>query len=336
MTIVTEMKQIRTIRESQQKCSVCVESTGRTERTSVIVCDICTNWVCKDCANIDSKLLDFVLKNDLNYNYICGSCNDQIPKLKDLMKLSQKQMQLENDIVSMKADIAENKRLLSNQNSHEERLTKLEKIIEKNNMDDEEYPPLPAMNAETEKLKQDISSQKEKTTTIKSDLEEEKRKETIKMNLIIYGIPESENNVEDQMIADFNTLKDIYSDRVQLNSADFSSIIRLGKKNDKIRPIRITLLESQKRKEILTNNQGLRLESDEYEECRCRYNPGRHIHVNVTNDKTKQEREAEHTLREEMKARRRNGDDVIIRKGKIVDRYAPITHARWDIIRQNV
>ena len=335
MVIITDQKQVVALKESQKKCSVCEESAGRTERTSVIICDICTNWVCKDCANID-KLLDFVLKNDFTYNYICGSCNAQLPKLKDLMKIKHKQMEMENDIELMKADIEKNKQLLHKQNKHEERLTKLEKIIEKNNMDDEEFPPLLAINAETEKLKQDMSSQKEKTTTIKSDLEEEKRKEAIKMNLIIYGIPESENSIEDQMISDFNTLQEIYSDRLQLNVNDFSSIVRLGKKKDKIRPIRVTVIEAQKRKEILTNNQGLRLESEEYEECRCRNNPGRHIHINVTNDKTKQEREAEYELREELKARRNNGEDVIIRKGRIVDRFAPKTHARWDVIRQNV
>ena len=176
MVIITDQKQVVALKESQKKCSVCEESAGRTERTSVIICDICTNWVCKDCANIDKKLLDFVLKNDFTYNYICGSCNAQLPKLKDLMKIKHKQMEMENDIELMKADIEKNKQLLHKQNKHEERLTKLEKIIEKNNMDDEEFPPLLAINAETEKLKQDMSSQKEKTTTIKSDLEEEKEK----------------------------------------------------------------------------------------------------------------------------------------------------------------
>ena len=336
MPIITDKREINSLKETHKHCYKCEDGGGRNERSSIIICDICSNWICKECSGVDSKLLDLVVKNDLNYNYICIDCKNQLPQLKDLMQIAQKQMRMENEIVAMKADIEENKKSIKDYEDVKERLSKVEKILENNKLDNEEFPPLPAMNAATEQIRNQITSQQENTTWIKSNLEEEKRKEAIKMNLIIYGIPENENDIESQMKADFNTLQELYSDRVQLDVGDLSNITRLGRKSDKIRPLRITFVEMQKRKEILTNNKGLIMEDEEFKMCNCVKNPGKHIHINVTNDKTKLERELENTLREELKMRRSNGEDVTIRKGKIVNRNVQKTQARWDLVRQNV
>ena len=336
MPLITDKKQIASIKESQKTCLLCDEIGGRTERSSAIVCDICSHWVCRECANIEDKLLDFLVKNDLNYSHICKTCKDQIPQIKDLLKISQKQTQIESDIVNMKADIENNKQTLSKYEGMHQRLSNVESIIQNNKLD-QEFPVLPAINAATQKMQHEITTQQESTTKMQFNMEEEKRKEAIKMNLIVYGIPEQESTVEKQMIADFNVLQELYSDKVQLHADDVTSIVRLGRNTEgKIRPIRVTFNEIQKRREILTNNQGLRMEGDEFKLCKCKANPGKHQHINVTTDKTKQEREFENELREQIKVRRQNGEDVIIRKGKIVNRSLLDTHARWAVIRQNV
>ena len=336
MPLITDKKQIASIKESQKTCLLCDEIGGRTERSSAIVCDICSHWVCRECANIEDKLLDFLVQNDLNYSHICKTCKDQIPQIKDLLKISQKQTQIESDIVNMKADIENNKQTLSKYEGMHQRLSNVESIIQNNKLD-QEFPVLPAINAATQKMQHEITTQQESTTKMQFNMEEEKRKEAIKMNLIVYGIPEKESTVENQMIADFNVLQELYSDKVQLHADDVTSIVRLGRNTEgKIRPIRVTFNEIQKRREILTNNQGLRMVGDEFKLCKCKANPGKHQHINVTTDKTKQEREFENELREQIKVRRQNGEDVIIRKGKIVNRSLLDTHARWAVIRQNV
>ena len=141
------------------------------------------------------------------------------------------------------------------------------------------------------------------------------------------------------MMKDFTTLQQLYADRVELDKTDITSIIRLGKKKEnQIRPIRVTFCEIQKRKEILVNNIGLRLEGENHKQCNCKFNPGKHTHVivNITTDKTQQERDSENKLREEMKGRRSRGEDVTIKRGKIVNSNYQGTQARWAAISQNV
>ena len=58
-----------------------------------------------------------------------------------------------------------------------DRLAKIEQVIMSNKLDDEEYPPLVAINEATKKLQEEIYSQQETTEKISTDLEEEKRKE---------------------------------------------------------------------------------------------------------------------------------------------------------------
>ena len=71
--------------------------------------------------------------------------------------------------------------------------------------------------------------------------------------------------------------------------------------------------------------------------CECRTNPGKHLHVNVTTDKTKKEREDESILIQELKTRRAAGENVLIKKGKIVNRVQQRkAFARWAEVCQDV
>ena len=73
------------------------------------------------------------------------------------------------------------------------------------------------------------------------DKAEQRRRDTKKDSLIVYGIPEEHEDASEQMKADFTTLKNLYSNRVDITTADLSYISRLGDhKEDKIRPIKIT------------------------------------------------------------------------------------------------
>ena len=337
MPIISDKKQISTLKESQKLCLICNEGGGRSERSTIITCDICCFWVCKECAGMDTKLYDFLTSNNTDINFICTKCKGQLPKIKDLIAIEQKQAEMESEITQMKKDIEENKESLLQVKSMSKRLEKVEKIIQANKMEDEEFPPLVGFSEAAKKMQEAISSTQEKTLKLNSNIEEEKRREIRKSNLIVYGIPENEATAENQMKSDFLSLQELYSATVDLNASDFSNITRLGKKKDnQIRPIRFTFHDYQLRKEVLTNNKGLRYEGQQYDQCNCKTNPGRHIHINVTTDKTKQEREEENKLREMLQERRRNGENVTIKKGKIVKTDKQESQARWAVISQDV
>ena len=335
MPIITDKRQIVTIRENQKNCYHCQQSPGRNERSGAIICDICSHWICKDCSGIDETIYDLVVQNDINYTHICASCKDELPKIKDLIKVSQKQLQMEEEIAGMKKDIETNKQSLQRVSAFEERMVAIEQVIQTNKLDDVNYPRLPDIDATTRKLQEELFFQKEKTTKLNTNLEEDKRKAAKTQNLIVYGLQELHTKVIDQMKEDFSTLQNLYADKVQLTETDISSITRLGQKKDgKIRPIRVTFVDALKRREILVNNKGLKIEGQQYDLCECK-NAGKHIHINITNDKTQQERETENKLREELKQRRTDGEDVIIKKGKIVKRTSNEAHPRWAEVCQN-
>ena len=335
MPIITDKREVASSKERQNACIKCNQSNRRI--LSLTVCDVCANWICKDCTEIDEKIYEYVTNNNINYNFICASCTRELPKIKDLLKISQKQIEIEDDIIKMKAAIEKNEKVQKdNHENLEERLSSVEKLLEVNKLTDKEYPALPAIHEKTKEIQKELTTQQETTTKLNTDMEEEKRKSAKLLNLIVYGLPESEKSIEDQMKTDFSIIQGLYSDRVELDVKDISNLTRLGvKKPNQIRPIRISFHDAQKRKEILVNNQELRLEHDSYKLCECKSNPGKHIHVNITNDKTKQEREYENKLREDLKERRSKGEDVIIKKGKIVKKSTLEAHPRWAVISQD-
>ena len=335
MPIITERTQILQHKETQKTCFNCEQEPGRNERNAIIICDICEKWLCKGCAVIDEKLYEYVIQKNLAYNHICVSCKDEIPKIKDLIKMGEKQTQMQIDIDKMKADIDSNKKSIQKYESFESRLSDVEKVIVANKLNDMEYPPLIAINDVQKQIQKDLSTQAETTTKLNIDLEEKKRRDALSQNLIIYGLPERKTLVQEQMKADFDKIKELYTNRVELNETDISHITRLGvKKQNKERPIRITFVDLQKRRDVLVNNKNITIKEDQFDECKCK-NPGKHIHINITTDKTKQEQEQESKLREQLQNRRKNGEDVVIKKGKIVPRNAFEAYPRWAAICQN-
>ena len=167
------------------------------------------------------------------------------------------------------------------------------------------------------------------------DQEEQRNKEAKKLSLIVYGVPETPEDEAAQIKADFTTIKKLYADRVEINKEDFSDISRLGvKKTNQVRPIKLTFNSFEKRRKVLINNINLRLDADGENTCEydnCSTYPTNHVHIYVTTDKTKREREEEQKLREKLKERRDAGEEnIIIRKGKIVSKEArQNAHPRW-------
>ena len=340
MPIISDKKVLSAIKETQTFCKVCSKKPTRVER--IFICDVCSDWLCSDCSAVNEHLYELATKATVKINFVCSSCEEQLPKVRDLLKLSHRQEEMEKDIEQIKENISKNTASIHQQKitceCKEERLKKIEDLLQINQLDPEEFPNLPKMNAAAISLAEQLTSQKETTTKLNAKLHEqqelnaeEKRQAARAANLIIYGLPEEteSNNVREQMKNDFKNLQDLLAERIEIDTKDISDIRRLGTKKDKDRPLRITFRNQEKRKEILTNNLGLIINNDKYDVCPCKTYPGRHVHVNITNDKTRQQREIEAKLREELKERRKSGENVKIKQGKIVSRETPNAHPRW-------
>ena len=157
-----------------------------------------------------------------------------------------------------------------------------------------------------------ITRRREKNS-IQKVLEEQREEEILiekkKDSLIIFGMPEAETNErKEEMLEDYRKVEKIYETKVAINKDDFTYIGRLGiKTEDKVRPIKITLKDQKKRMELLTKNMNLKLLEN---------NASTNIYVST--DRTKQQREDDRLLREELKRRKVIDPNLVIRKNKIV------------------
>ena len=328
-------------KESQKFCKLCREESQYNKFATI--CDLCSNWICLDCSEIPEPLYTTIKESNPKLTFFCQTCSTELPRLREIMQLKQNQQQITKEVNTLKQSMENVQKV---QKDLEARITANEKAIAAN-----PYPTLgePAINEEKQKWSklfethQTQSQQMSRLFMNKQpfDMEEAGRRESKKDSLIIYGIPEPPTEIDPiaQMKEDFKTLQTIYDGRTALEKTDFTDITRLGtKKTDKIRPIKITCVSQLKRKDILTNNLGLKLEGDHLKECDSCDQHGKHIHIYVTTDKTKQEQEAEKILRKELKKRKDDGEDVLIRRGRIVTRTAvpALTIPRWTEVSEDV
>ena len=328
----------------QEICKDCQTNTVNQIEDEAVECDICQKWICFQCSGISREVYDFATEKEITVDYICKPCKGELPHIRDIVALKKSQLQISNK-VDTEANINQrfrNEQITTNQ-AYEKRLAYLEKIVEDKNLGAAEYPPLPKLTEQAEKLKNVILQQATLDKKVKeqeSTFTEQQNIAVKENSLIVYGIPEKKDDATEQMKEDFAEVKFIYNTKVTLNSKDLTQIIRVGDKakadkDKKIRPIRLTFTNPTKRLEILRNNKNLRLEDEDFMICTsdfCEEKGSKHNHIYVSPDKTKKQRDEEKALRDELKKRRETEPDLIIRNGKIIKKT---NRARWSDLIQD-
>ena len=161
-------------------------------------------------------------------------------------------------------------------------------------------------DSELTKMKGDILSLKEEQSAIFDEMEERDRRKT---NLILSGLPErSDGSVEERKKWDAEKVKSLFNSLSGLHHGTLASTFRIGKINSgKPRLLRVVCRDVDTKRALLQKAKDLRNMSD-------------YKHVFINPDLTPVQQKADKLLREELKRRRASGEDVIIRRGKIVNR----------------
>ena len=322
-------------------CKTCKENTTNQPKDEAVECDICLDWICYTCSGVSRELYDLATDEESSIDYICKSCKETLPQIRELVSIKQKQNQL-IELVKTEAQLNLNFRNQQEtiNNSYVQRLDALEKVVKDKNLAD--FPPLPEWTEQTktirkfalnqQKVAQSQQTLEKKIEAQESTFKEDKRRVDKESSLVVYGIPEKNEDEEGQMMDDFGTVKHIYSGKATLSTRDVTQVSRLGRKTDdgvKIRPIKLTFVNQEKRLEILRNNKNLILEGEEFPACSadfCDDKGSKHKHIYVSPDKTQQQRDDEKKLREELRTRKLTDPDLTIRNGKIMKKS---TRARW-------
>ena len=336
-------------RNKPWKCKIC--SAQKNKNDYGIECEICSEITGLECTNYTPEVYNYLSKNKIELSFICQPCKATLPELKSMLELTQSLLLLketaENHDTRITACEVKTEKITNFETQltdMNQRLSDLEaKLINQQEVEtiaqkcfkSSEFPPL---NLDAVKKTQiDTQKQLEEARDLQTKgWEEVQRREDNQKNLIIYSIPEEhDDNKTEQMKADFETLKKLYDDKVDIISTDLIQISRVGRhKPNQIRPIRITLADMKKRSEILRNNKNLKLYKEDHT-CNLEFcdDEEPHKHIYISTDKTQLQRNEETKLRAELARRRETETDLIIRNGRIVRKSA--THARWSEIAKD-
>ena len=337
------------VKKGKWKCSSC--NKQKVDTVSSVDCNLCTETYCIECSDFNQEVFDYLKSQKVEVTFICNHCKESLPELRNILEITKKQQKLMEDI-----------------DAHDTRITKCEvnltEVTQKQTADNQllkdlntrlgdlEAKVISSETVETiatkcfkkadfpslkEVERKQFDTNKKLEETLESHTEQKLRAEKEK-SLIVFGIPEEQDTAKEaQMKSDFLSIKNLYSDRVQLECNDITQIIRIGTiKPNQTRPIKITFHCIQKRQQVLRNNKNLIINGDEFEECTSHYcdeTGEHHQHIYVNTDKTKKQIADEKKLREELKTRKQHDPELVIRNGKIVNKTD--LHARWSQITKD-
>ena len=326
------------------KCRICLKTI---EYERFLSCDLCTEPICVDCTKLTEAVYDYLEDQGIEIPFLCRLCRKEMPKIRNLLQLNQKHEDLKKTVEDLTEKVEKLMEAVPEDFCHEEiktnttkinalnrKITKVEEVIQDKKIDDENFPTLAKITSQTKTLNQVLLQQQQIDQKVNKQLEErdeDKRIEAREQNLVIYGIPEQIDDEKEQLKEDFRVIRELYANRVNIMKENIKNLTRLGnKKNGQTRPIRITFTSPDLRLKVLRNNKNLNLYDESFPECKAPFcdNEENHLHIYVSTDKTKQQRDLEKQLRLELRERKLKGEtDIILRNYKIVK--ITKTQSRW-------
>ena len=179
--------------------------------------------------------------------------------------------------------------------------------IQKPNDDSDKVNGKEVSNIDYNQEQNDDTQQLNKENEANKDTNEETEKK--KDNLILYNVPESKSQDPKQRVEDdLDICEDIIYRELQIDNVNIFKIIRLGKKDEnKMRPLLIKVTDTKEKWYILGKAKNLR-DSEKYSK------------IFISKDMTIEERQKDKELRAELKERKENGEDCLIKNGRVVKR----------------
>ena len=176
---------------------------------------------------------------------------------------------------------------------------------ESDNMDAESPPLIPGLLPRPKSL-----SVKDISQAVTSCMTEENEKQKRKLNLIVHNLPEPASDEGQQRKKDdISKITEIFKDVLQV-APKITNAVRIGKKGDKIRLLKISVETEKEKASILRN--AVKLRGDNLLEYQRK--------IFITPDMTPKERDENKALRAKLSEMNKNGNNYKIKNGKVVQR----------------
>lgn len=311
-------------RKEAWKCEVCNEES-LCDEAQMLECEVCELRLCHICLKISEEEYEF-LSSRVDMHWFCASCegsallsikNDKeiAQRCADYFKvLEDRLQQVEADIQS-KADIQHVVSLEMALDAKAEKI-KLEQLEEKVLTMERNIGPAIAGAQNSGELP------KEPPTTVNESVSELRDREARKDNLVIFNIPESQNDdAEDRKLHDISTVIELFDYELDIQTTA-TNPVRLGKKQQNARyprPLRVTVEDEQMKWKVLKASKNLK--DPRKEENKLIY---------IKRDMTRMERGIEEDLRKQLAEKRKEAEDRgvqcswMIRRGKLINQQRTI------------
>lgn len=155
------------------------------------------------------------------------------------------------------------------------------------------------------------------SSAVREAIDEIQDIDTRKKSVITFGVPEVDDEVpnESRRSQERKNLKEIF-DHVDVDGEDIVSCFRIGRRGNKPRPLKVKLKTQETKERLLLNARQLRTFRHDNWENRIFIKP----------DLTRRQQAIAKELREEVRIRNLNGENLIIRNEKIVSRSSGLQY----------
>lgn len=255
------------------KCITCDEKIADLK---AVDCQLCVQWACLPCAEVSTELFEFLHKKDESMSFLCKACKEEIPTLREMKGIQQKQAEMEEDIVHIKRKATETKNTVE---EHKETLalqgteiarheTELKEIFRR--LEEVESRGLITEGTE-ESNRETWANVTERGRTqiqniVRSQVNEQAEIEKIRKNLVISGMAETGNEEDDK-----TRVLNLIEQELDI-TADINKVERLGRPRPHEegedppppRLLKLYFVTQRSRKEVLAKVTRLRASNDEH------------------------------------------------------------------------
>ena len=78
-------------------CKTCRKQ--KAEKDPGVECSLCNENVGLECTSYDLEVFNYLTDNNIEINYICHECKDTLPELRNLLEITKKQKEIQEELV---------------------------------------------------------------------------------------------------------------------------------------------------------------------------------------------------------------------------------------------
>ncbi|KAK3869368.1 hypothetical protein Pcinc_007875 [Petrolisthes cinctipes] len=266
-----------------EECRTCKKKVR--EIDNGIKCDGCKTWNHIGCEKVGKNYYK-ALKEEDGATWFCKACKQTIlSSFGELRKLR-------NDNKQMREEL---QKVTSNTENINERVNNIEDRLNKQDEDTVEKTTSKVL----ERIEQ-VEIVQKSVEVVLQRLEEKQQREKCKKNIVLYNVPESkQQRLQEKTDEDILKCRDLFENSLKVKQFKIERVLRLGRprEDERNRPILVQLRDENEKWSIINNARNMKYETDPEKKK-----------IGISKDLTKEERDAEKRVREELREKRRNGE----------------------------